>query len=166
MPSIRRVRIPELLPSARPAQVPLLLGDPLTWWRRLPPTALDLVLQKALRATLLARLPPASPLFATARDAAAAAAVGAALAALGAAPTGGEMPPLNDPDTPSALDLGLSLALLCATQGSRACAVVIAHALDKHARSSADLNALCLARAWRRPATNPAGLFAAPVSRR
>ncbi|MER2269245.1 hypothetical protein [Methylobacterium oxalidis] len=140
---------------ARPHNAPVSTSDtpaeaPLTWWRSLPPDALDLAAQRRLRAALLAL--PALPLpgWETACQADPAAAVGAALTALPRALA-----------RPEQVEAALSAVLLCAALGDPACVDLLAHVLGRRARRRADLEALRLAHGWRRrfkagPAVPPA----------
>jgi hypothetical protein len=140
--------------------------DPLTWWRQVPPSALDLATQRILLKALRERVPAARSVDIAACLSDPAAAVRAALTALSSHPTQGDR--TASPDDASrdrALDLALSAAALCAAQGDPACAAVLAHALGRRARRRADLAVLCLARAWRRPMTDPAGIPATPTAR-
>jgi hypothetical protein len=118
---------------------------PLTWWRRLPPAALDLTAQRRLRAALLTLPHLPLPGWEAACRADPAAAVRAALTALahGAA-------------RPEYLDAAMSAVLICAALGDPACADLLAHVLGRRARRRADLDALCLAHGWcRHPDPRP-----------
>lgn len=114
--------------------------EPLTWWRHLPPAALDLPAQRRLRATLLT-LPhlPLPGWEAACRAADPAAAVRAGLTALAHASA-----------RPEHLEAAMSAVLICAAGGDPACADLLAHVLGRRARRRADLDALCLAHGWRR----------------
>lgn len=124
---------------------------PLTWWRAVPPDALDLTAQKHLRATLLAT--PALPLsgWEAAIQADPPAAIGVAITVLAEGIV-----------RPGCLDRALSPVLLCAALGNEACRDVLVHALGRRARRRADLNALRLARAWRGRGDGDASFLAAP----
>ncbi|GJE02207.1 hypothetical protein [Methylobacterium isbiliense] len=130
--------------SSRPhaAAVPAsaCLGEaPLTWWRSLPPGALDLAAQRRLRAALLALPPLPLPGWAEACRADPAAAVRAAVAALSHASV-----------RPGYLEPAMAAVLLCAALGDPACADLLAHVHGRRARRRADLDALRLAHGWRR----------------
>lgn len=130
---------PSRLPGA-PAPISDLPQAPLTWWRNLPPAALDLPAQRRLRATLLTLPHLPLPGWEAACRADPAAAVRAGLTALAHASA-----------RPEHLEAAMSAVLICAAGGDPACADLLAHVLGRRARRRADLDALCLAHGWRRP---------------
>ncbi|WP_187276717.1 hypothetical protein, partial [Methylobacterium sp. WL30] len=124
------------LPPTSPAAAPA--ANPLTWWRSLPPEALDLPAQRRLRAVLVAAPPLPLPGWDAATEADPAAAIAVAIATLaeGVAHLG-------------RLDPALSVVVLCAALGDPACRDLLVHVLGRRARRRADLDLLRLARAWR-----------------
>lgn len=123
-------------PASMPASP--LSEEPLTWWRTLPPEALDLTAQRHLRATLLAASALQLPGWEAAIQADPAAAICIALTILA-----------EGVARPGSLDVALSAVLLCAALGDPACRDLLVHALGRRARRRADLDALRLAHSWR-----------------
>ncbi|WP_187274816.1 hypothetical protein [Methylobacterium sp. WL119] len=161
-----RVPVPLAVDPVDPA-LSHLPPDPLTWWRQVPPSTFDLAAQRILLEALRERVSATRSIDIAACLSDPAAAVRAALTALSPHPTRGDR--VASPDDASrdrVLDLALSAAALCAAQGDPACAAVLVHALGRRARRRADLAVLCLAHAWRRPVTDPAGIPVAPTARR
>lgn len=129
---------PSRLPGAATPTSDLPLA-PLTWWRTLPPAALDLTAQRRLRAVLLTLPHLPLPGWEAACRADPAAAVRTGLTALAHASA-----------RPEHLEVAMSAVLICAAGGDPACADLLAHVLGRRARRRADLDALCLAHRWRR----------------
>lgn len=123
-------------PRTSAATVPSV--PPLTWWRHLPPAALDLPVQHRLRAALVAMPPLPLPGWRAATEADPAAAIGVAIATLAEGVV-----------YPGRLDPALSTVLLCATLGDPACCDLLVHVLGRRARRRADLDLVLLAHAWR-----------------
>ncbi|GEP05303.1 hypothetical protein [Methylobacterium oxalidis] len=117
---------------------------PLTWWRSLPPAALDLPAQRRLRAALLALPPLPLPGWESASQGDPAAAVRAAVTALA-----------HTLVRPEHIEAAMSAVLLCAALGDPACADLLVHVLGRRARRRADLDALRLAHGWRRSGPRP-----------
>ncbi|WP_144426443.1 hypothetical protein [Methylobacterium sp. ARG-1] len=111
--------------------------SPLTWWRLLEPAALDLDTQRRLRAALLDAPPLPSPDWDAACRADPTAAIGVAFNVLAEAAI-----------LPGRLDPAMSAILVCAALEDAACIDLLVHVLGRRARRRADLEALCLARAW------------------
>jgi hypothetical protein len=130
---------PPRLPGAAASTYDSLPPAPLTWWRNLPPAALDLTAQHRLRAALLTLPHLPLPSWEAACRADPAAAVRAGLTALAHASA-----------RPEHLEAAMSAVLICAAGGDPACANLLAHVLGRRARRRADLDALCLAHRWRR----------------
>lgn len=117
---------------------PSLGTPPLSWWRLLPPGAFDLSTRRRLRAALLAAPPLSAPDWAAACRGDPTAAARIAVAALAEAVA-----------LPRRLDPAMSAVCLCAARGDAACIDLLVHVLGRRARRRADLEALCLAQAWR-----------------
>lgn len=124
------------LPPTSPAAVRS--ANPLTWWRSLPPEALDLPAQRQLRAVLIAGSPLPHPGWDAATEADPAAAIGVAIAMLAEGVV-----------YPGRLDPALSAVLLCAILGNPACRNLLVHVLSRRSRRRANLDLLRLAHAWR-----------------
>lgn len=137
------------LPPSSPTAVPS--ANPLTWWRSLPPEALDLTAQRHLRAVLLAVTPLPLPGWDAAIEADPAAAIGVAIATLA-----------EGVAYPGRLNPALSAVVLCAALGDPACRDLLVHILGRRARRRADLDLLRLARAWRDGDRRETGLTLVP----
>lgn len=130
---------PALDPAAgRHRTLRALRTPPLTWWRVLPPEALDPTAQRRLRAALVTAPPLPSPAWAAACRADPAAAIRVAITALAEAVA-----------VPGRVDPAMSAVCLCAVRGNPACIDLLVHVLDRRARRRASLDALCLAQTWR-----------------
>jgi hypothetical protein len=110
---------------------------PLSWWRVLAPEALDVAAQRRLCAILDAAQPLPVPGWSAACRGDPVAARRVALAVLAEAVA-----------RPGRLDPAMSAICLCAARGDDACIDLLVHVLGRRARRRADLEALCLARAW------------------
>lgn len=124
------------LPPTSP--VAALSANPLTWWRSLPPGALDLPAQRRLRTFLVAAPPLPLPGWKAAIQADPAAAIGVAITVLA-----------EGVARPDSLDRALSAVVVCAALGNPACRALLVHVLGRRARRRADLDLLRLAHAWR-----------------
>jgi hypothetical protein len=136
-------------PRTSAATVPS--ARPLTWWRHLPPAALDLPAQLRLRAVLVATPPLPLPGWNAATEADPAAAIGVAIATLAEGVV-----------YPGRLDPALSTVLLCAALGDPACRDLLVHVVGRRARRRADLDLLMLAHAWHDTSNRGPGLTLAP----
>jgi len=110
---------------------------PLSWWHVLAPEALDMAAQRRLSAALDAVQPLPSPDWSAACRGDPAAANRIALRVLSEAVA-----------LPGRVDPAMSAICLCAARGDSSCIDLLVHVLGRRARRRADLEVLCLARAW------------------
>lgn len=113
------------------------LSPPLSWWHILAPMALDGAARRRLSAALDAAQPLPSPDWSAACRGDPAAATHIALKVLAEAVA-----------FPGRLDPAMSAICLCAARGDGSCIDLLVHVLGRRARRRADLEVLCLARAW------------------